>query len=368
MARPPNGGGRLSSSLHERPEFPALLQTVAASRAKRIARGLLAWVFALVAGAASACLVVVLAGRSAMTVPAFVALCGLLAASWGAVFAIWSALGAGWLPDLILGVRVVSVSDGRRTIAGGLARAALQAVLAAVSIGIVPLLAVFSTPSGGRSWVDRLTGVTLLDIRAGRNVLARPVTAGEREAQFAPKAPPRPAIIEVRPASLAQGYTGALQGSVPRHGVTVGAERVGSVSAVTASGESTLVSTSPIVAAPDPRATSATTWILSFDTGERHLLHGRALIGREPAARADFRGADLIRVADPSRTVSGTHLAVTSNELGVWVEDLGSTNGSELRTPNGRAQTLAVRVRTPVSGGSRVRLGDRWMTVERTTR
>ena len=66
--------------------------------------------------------------------------------------------------------------------------------------------------------------------------------------------------------------------------------------------------------------------------------------------------------------MSGTHLAVTSNELGVWVEDLGSTNGSELRTPNGRAQTLAVRVRTPVSGGSRVRLGDRWMTVERTTR
>jgi hypothetical protein len=191
-------------------------------------------------------------------------------------------------------------------------------------------------------------------------VIANPVTDEELTFHFAPKPVPLPAIVDVRPAPLVSPAGPAAPPPVDERAraSTSTAGRFDSVD-----GATRIAST----LRPEPgTAAPSTTWMLSFDTGERHPLHDRALIGRKPEALAGYRGADLIQIDDPSRTVSATHLAVTTNELGIWVEDLGSTNGSEVRSPNGRTQALPVRVRTPVAGGSRVRLGDRWMAVERT--
>lgn len=351
----------------QRPEFPALFQTIPAGRGRRVGRGLISWGLALGLGLGLAYLIGVL--RGGVTLPVLAGLVGVSAALLGVLFAIWCAVGGGWLPDLILGIRIVRVTDGRRPSVGGFARSLLQSALAAATVGIVPLVAVLWLPADGRSWLDRLTGVALIDVRAGRNVLARPVAQGEVEAYFAPKPAPRPAIIEVHP-SAPQPAERPWQVPATSAGETVDAARLlASRAASTSGADSTRISASPIAASADVRPPNGgTTWLLYFDTGERHLLHGLALVGRQPVARPDFRGADLIRIADPSRTVSGTHLAVTSNDIGLWVEDLGSTNGSEVRTPNGRTQVLAVRVRTAVAVGSRVRLGDRWMTVERASR
>ncbi len=353
------------------PESPALFETHPASAGRRVARGLLSAVVTLAAGAGLSWLGISLAGRS-FTGPETVLVAASLTGPVAVVFACWGAFAGGWLPDLLLGLRTVGVADGRRAVPSGLARAGLLGVLGLATAGLAPLLLTLLTRDrAGRVWVDRLTGTAVIDVRHGRNVLARPVTAAELEAAFLPKRPPRPAIIEVspeRPGPAAEPYARQLDASGGPF-----ATGAGGASGVTRPareyGASVEGSPTRVAAPVAPAAVAPTTvWLLSFDTGEKHLLHGSAVIGRQPAPQPGVRGAELIRIQDPSRTVSGSHLVVVGNDLGVWVEDLGSTNGSEVLSPNGRSQALAVRVRTAVAGGARVRLGDRWMRVERAAR
>jgi len=311
-----------------------------------------------------------LSGRTDLALPALVGLWGTASLAIAAIFTLWGGLAGGWLPDLILGTRLVRVSDGRRAVAAGLGKSLLVGALGVLSVGIVPLLLTLLTrDTNGRVWVDRLSGTALLDVRAGRNVLLDPVSQGELDSHFTPKAKPLPAIIEVRPGQ--SRYLPPIGSSVASPQVPTAPSLLVNAPRVSRGGgdsETTRVSTPALgpAAHAGPSPAVAPVWLLSFDTGEEHLLKGSALVGRQPVAQASHRGAELVRISDPSLTVSGTHLAVTSNEVGVWVEDLGSTNGSEVRTANGRTQALPVRVRTAVARGSRVRFGDRWMTVERT--
>jgi hypothetical protein len=103
--------------------------------------------------------------------------------------------------------------------------------------------------------------------------------------------------------------------------------------------------------------------LLEFDTGQQELLAGTALLGRDPEPFDKFPGAQLISIADPDSSVSGTHLAIGSSAGQVWVMDLASTNGTEVITKAGRARALTAMVKAELPAGARVVLGMRTMRV-----
>jgi pSer/pThr/pTyr-binding forkhead associated (FHA) protein len=349
-------------------QFPALHQAVGVGGGRRVARGLLSVVLVGVLAAGIAL------GARALLAPGagweWLVGAGLLAATALALpIWLWGGLGGRWLPDLALGTRTVSFEDAGRPGVSGLLRGALMVLLGLPTAGVAPLvLCLVARDDQGRCWQDRLTGLVSIDVRRGRDVHAQPVNATELDA-LVHRPVVRPAIIEVNPGSPA-GAAGPWQRPEP---VRQPAWQPPSAPPPTAPRAPYRAPAAPagyaegatrIAAAPaPPPPPAATAWTLSFDTGQTHLLREAAILGRAPVAQAGYRSADLVRVEDSSQTVSSTHLAVRGNEVGVWVEDLGSTNGSEIVTPAGRAKALSPHSPIAVPAGGRVRLGDRWFTV-----
>ena len=89
------------------------------------------------------------------------------------------------------------------------------------------------------------------------------------------------------------------------------------------------------------------------------------LLGRNPQARVGEEDAQLIKVADDTRTVSKSHLALSVDHSGIYVMDRGSTNGSSL--PTGRARPNPVRPVTSCRSaeGGIVSFGDHWLEIRR---
>ncbi len=265
------------------------------------------------------------------------------------------ALSGRTIPDYLLGLRTVRVDTAGHPGWRGLGRASVMGLLAIPSAGVVPLLLVFLTrDADGRCWQDRWAGLSVLDIRSGRDVAQDPVTRAELSSRFAPARAPRPAIIHVRPDEPRPAPALVTQQPLP------------APQQVTARGAKVVAQAEPAaltLGATEPSAQP--TWLLCFDTGQTHELRSLALLGRQPTARSTHPGAELVVVNDPSRTISATHLAVRPNEVGVWVEDLGSTNGSEVVLTNGRVKALPIRARTAVDADATVRFGDRVMRLQR---
>ena len=100
---------------------------------------------------------------------------------------------------------------------------------------------------------------------------------------------------------------------------------------------------------PPPTREPITAAVLELSDGQRVQVRHTALVGRNPAAATD--GVQLVRVVDPGRSVSKTHLQVAVERTGVWVADRGSTNGTVVTLPDG-AQVIC-----PVDQPVRLRLG-----------
>lgn len=79
---------------------------------------------------------------------------------------------------------------------------------------------------------------------------------------------------------------------------------------------------------------STTTWVLGMPGGATVPILRSALIGREPANRAEETHS-LIRLTDPDPSVSKTHALIEVDESGLRVTDLGSTNGTVVIDPIG---------------------------------
>lgn len=105
--------------------------------------------------------------------------------------------------------------------------------------------------------------------------------------------------------------------------------------------------------------------LISFDTGQRVrlALPVAVVLGRAPSPAVE--GDAVIAVHDPDRSVSKDHVRIEYDPTGVWVTDLGSTNGSELLDDDGRGRVLAARTRTRADDDARVRIGDRTFTLSR---
>lgn len=102
---------------------------------------------------------------------------------------------------------------------------------------------------------------------------------------------------------------------------------------------------------------------LAFDTGERVVVEGDGLVGRDPS---DAGVAHVVAVDDPQRSVSKVHLAFGPTGDGrLWVVDRGSTNGTVLVAPDGSGAALVPGTRAVVEAGWTIRFGQRAARVER---
>ena len=115
------------------------------------------------------------------------------------------------------------------------------------------------------------------------------------------------------------------------------------------------------VARPAPRSALS----LLLDTGQRVDFDaaGAVLLGRDPQAVAPWEGARTIAVDDPGFSISKTHVAVVLDGTGVLVEDLGSTNGTAVETPDGALTSAGEGQRIRAGVGDIVHFGRRRFTV-----
>jgi uncharacterized RDD family membrane protein YckC len=106
-------------------------------------------------------------------------------------------------------------------------------------------------------------------------------------------------------------------------------------------------------------------WSILLDDGRRITLEGLVLLGRNPQPKPGEEDAQLIKIADESRTVSKSHLAVGVDAGGVYVVDRGSTNGSTVSTTNGMSARCRAGEMVRVGDGASVSIGDHWIEITR---
>jgi hypothetical protein len=104
-------------------------------------------------------------------------------------------------------------------------------------------------------------------------------------------------------------------------------------------------------------------FVLQFSTGESFTVRGTGLVGRNPQAEPGEYFDQLVRVFDPSRSVSKTHLEF-GQETGVfWIKDRFSGNGTIAREPESDAMRCVPDTRVRVERGTRVEIGEQFFIV-----
>lgn len=109
-----------------------------------------------------------------------------------------------------------------------------------------------------------------------------------------------------------------------------------------------------------PRS-SGDRFVLQFSTGESVTTHGSGLVGRNPIAEPGEYFDQLVRVIDPTRSVSKTHLEFGQNAGSFWVRDRYSGNGSVLREPDAAPRRCEPGKRYPVVRGTRIDIGEQFL-------
>jgi hypothetical protein len=292
------------------------------------------------------------------------------------VLAQWLLHGSyGWtLGRLATGVRTLDV-ESREPV--GVARIFVRTVVvlagaAVVLVGAVVVLAspFFDRTRRNRGWHDRAAGDEVLDVRESVLVAAelppRRVTAGAPE----PSAPTR------RPAPVpdwaaAPAPTTAEQTAVPSLVLSPVTPRRSSPDLDTRTIPVVLPGlaygllpelelTRPVapradlITGPQP-VVDRTAAEFELSDGRRVSIERTALVGRNPASEAQVQ---LVRVADPTRSVSKTHLQIGVEASGVWVADRGSTNGTVVTLPDGGQVVCGVDQQVRIRVGATVVFGD----------
>jgi uncharacterized RDD family membrane protein YckC len=125
---------------------------------------------------------------------------------------------------------------------------------------------------------------------------------------------------------------------------------------------------SPSIAVPESaRADGQAGWFVVLDDGRKIDITGLVLLGRNPHAQPGEEDAQLIKIADETRTVSKSHLAIATDSDGAFLVDRGSTNGSTVTTSGGVSTKCRMGERVRVSEGSIVSIGDHWLEIRRRT-
>jgi uncharacterized RDD family membrane protein YckC len=118
-------------------------------------------------------------------------------------------------------------------------------------------------------------------------------------------------------------------------------------------------------AAVGPGSPYVQDWSILLDDGRRIAVEGLVLLGRNPQPKAGEEDAQLIKIADETRTVSKSHLAVGVDAGGIYIVDRGSTNGSTVSTTNGLSSRCRAGELVRVGDGAIVSIGDHWLEITR---
>jgi pSer/pThr/pTyr-binding forkhead associated (FHA) protein len=134
--------------------------------------------------------------------------------------------------------------------------------------------------------------------------------------------------------------------------------------AVLAGGRNEPATRSRVVASDTaPRRGACGSVVARFSTGEVVTLHGTGLIGRNPAPQEGERFDALVRIHDPGRSVSKTHLEFVVDAGRLWIRDRFSGNGTILRHPNGTGSRCEAGRRHRVEDGDRVEIGEQFFDI-----
>lgn len=254
---------------------------------------------------------------------------------------------------------------------------------------VIALSPLFDQDRRGRGWADLAAATWFVDIRRGLNPydvkrmrIARKTVATDLRDE-------RAALPSLATATGEQPVPGFVPTSRSRGGV-LGAPRIDAAprgaagtSPMAAGAPAAALAPSPRtpapVAAPPSRGIPATlnAWAppalmdptpvpsgpiavtLTLDSGEIIAVDGGGvLLGRAPARSADDVGMSEVRVADPTMSISKTHLAVIRAGDAVHAEDRWSTNGSSVST-GGIEKPLIAGEPVPLHHGDTIRFGDR---------
>jgi hypothetical protein len=104
-------------------------------------------------------------------------------------------------------------------------------------------------------------------------------------------------------------------------------------------------------------------FILQFSTGESSTVYGTGLVGRNPLPEPGEYVDQLVRVIDPSRSVSKTHLEFGQTDGVFWVLDRYSGNGTIVRQPDVPPVRCLPDKRYRVVRGTRVEIGEQFFIV-----
>lgn len=115
----------------------------------------------------------------------------------------------------------------------------------------------------------------------------------------------------------------------------------------------------------DKPAQAEAQWRAVLDDGRHIVVDGLVLLGRNPQPQPGEEDAQLIKIADETRTVSKSHLAIGLDATGLFVVDHGSTNGSTVTTPSGISTRCGVGDIVYAVNGTIVSLGDHWLEIRR---
>ncbi|MCS0500355.1 FHA domain-containing protein [Protaetiibacter mangrovi] len=105
-------------------------------------------------------------------------------------------------------------------------------------------------------------------------------------------------------------------------------------------------------------------WRLVLADGREVPVARSLLIGRNPAPFDAWPGAELLAVVDGTHSVSKTHAAFEVDDSGIWVHDLGSTNGVWVVHGDDVTESAPGR-RVRIPEGATVEFGDYVLTVRR---
>jgi pSer/pThr/pTyr-binding forkhead associated (FHA) protein len=102
---------------------------------------------------------------------------------------------------------------------------------------------------------------------------------------------------------------------------------------------------------------------LVLDDGSAQEVDSDFVVGRQPEEDPLVQAgtAKPFRLADPSRLVSGRHAVLKLVGWEVYVEDLGSRNGTFAVAPDGRETPVGAKP-VLIESGASVRVGNRRLT------
>jgi uncharacterized RDD family membrane protein YckC len=264
-------------------------------------------------------------------------LLGLAAASAVAICQWLVRARRGWtLGQLVLGLRTVDLELGTPIGPARSARRTVVVLAGGLVVGVGALVVLVS-PAFDRSgrrlgWHDEFAGAWVVRHRAARSPAPSPgVTTGPTRAL--------PAASAARPAPT---------GEVPvlAFGLLPELER-----------------TRPAPVRHDLPTDAAETYTpvraeLELSDGTWQVVQGTVLVGRNPIAGV---GETAVRLRDPLRSLSRSHLRLAVTSDTVQVEDLGSRNGTLALLPGGNQVDCPPGQRVTLPVGTVLRLGDCWL-------